>query len=198
MQKFKFSVAMVGLALAGLGCGGGGGEARPGASASSGDEVAADRPVGAVNKSGSGSVDALIGAAGGRLELTEGPRVVIPPGAVQEAAEYVLKTAPLTTAFFNEESERPIGPTFVLSPAVVAPDGDFVEVSMPMASMPDGWGEPAIAYEYGAGNRVGAEDSQHTKWQYENAPVSGGRATARLDALTGMRLQFVLTNLEAQ
>ncbi|MDD9970085.1 MAG: hypothetical protein OXR73_27815 [Myxococcales bacterium] len=196
MEKFIWSVAIMGTVAAGLGCGGG--EARPAASASSGGEVAAPKPVSPVSKSGSGSVDALIGSAGGRLELTEGPRVVIPAGAIEEAAEYVLKTAPITTAFFNEESERPIGPTFVLSPAVVAPDGDHVEVSMPMASLPDGWGEPAIAYEYAVGARVGAEDSVHTKWQYENAPVSNGRATARMDALTGMRLQFVLTNLEAQ
>jgi hypothetical protein len=45
---------------------------------------------------------------------------------------------------------------------------------------------------------VGAEDSQHTRWQYENARLTGGRAVADLPAINGYRLQFVLTNLESQ
>lgn len=153
--------------------------------------------AGRVNRKGSGSVTAEIGSGGGSIELTEGPRVVIPSGALSESAEFVLQTTKATTAFLNEESERPIGETFVLSPGLGSANGP-IEVSMPLPSMPEGFGEPALSYEYGVGNRVGAEDSQHTRWQYENATYVGGRLVAKVSELSGMRLQFVLTNLEAQ
>ena len=71
-------------------------------------------------------------------------------------------------------------------------------VSIPLASYPEGWGDVSLGYEYPEGARVGAEDSEHTKWQYENAKLSGGRAVAELSDVAGYRLQFVLTNLEAQ
>lgn len=165
---------------------------------SSGGERPASRTrVGTVAQRGSKSVAAEMGAAGGRLELTEGPRVVIPAGAVTEATEFVLQTATLTTAFSNEELEKAVGPTFSFAPGVETA-GAPIEVSMPLTSVPEGWGEPALAYEYPVRARVGAEDSVHTKWQYENARLSGGRVTAQVDALPGMRLQFVLSNLAAQ
>lgn len=104
----------------------------------------------------------------------------------------------MTTAFFNEEAERPVGKTFSFAPAVEAPEGRTIKVSIPLASYPEGWGEVAIAYEYPVGDRVGAEDSIHTRWQYETARLSGGRAVAELPALIGFRLQFVLSNLESQ
>ena len=176
----------------------GGGASTGGSEASSGDEeTASSGPSRPVNEKGSGSVAATIGSAGGSLELTEGPRVVIPSGATSSEMEYALQDAPLTTAFGNEEKEKPVGPTFVFSPGV-ASEGDPIEVSIPFGAMPKGWGEPALAYEYGVGNRVGAEDSQHTRWQYEDASYTGGRLVANVSELTGMRLQFVLTNLEVQ
>ena len=110
----------------------------------------------------------------------------------------MLNEAPMTTAFFNEEHERPIGPTFVLSPGVDAPDGNAIRVSIPLASYPKGWGDVAIGVEAPSGAVVGGEDSEHTKWDYENAKLVGGRAVAEMPALNGYRLQFVLTNLEAQ
>jgi hypothetical protein len=91
-----------------------------------------------------------------------------------------------------------VGKTFIVSPFVEAPEGRAIQVSIPLASYPDGWGEVAIAYEYPVSNRVGAEDSEHTRWQYERARLTGGRAVADLPAVNGYRLQFVLTNLEAQ
>ena len=190
------------LACLSLGaCGGASTGGTPAAAATgpaedTGGELAA--PAGAVNRSGSGSVSAVLGPAGGSLSLSEGPKVEVPPGALTEAEEFVLKTAPLTTAFLNEEAERPEGPTFVFSPAVSAPEGRAIKVSIPLASYPEGWGEAALGYEYPEGKRVGAEDSMHTRWQYENATLSGGRAVAEVAELTGMRLQFVLTNLTVQ
>jgi hypothetical protein len=155
-------------------------------------------PRNPVSKRGTGSVAATLGPGGGSLELDEGPRVAIPAGAVTDSKDYVLKLAQKTTAFFNKESERPLGPTFSFAPDVAAPDGSAIEVSFPLASLPEGWGDPAIAYEISEGAVVGAEDSTRTKWQYERARHSGGRVVADLPAVTGLRMQFVLTNLEAQ
>jgi hypothetical protein len=175
------------------------GKPSPAASAeerTSGGEPAA--VTGPVHKTGSGSVSATLGSGGGTLELTGGPRVVIPPGAVQGTQEFQLKEAAKTTAFFNSEHERPVGPTFIFSPEVEAPEGSSITVTYSVANVPEGWGKPSIAYEYAAGEKVGAEDSEHTKWQYEDAELSGGKVEAKLPALNGYRLQFVMTNLEAQ
>lgn len=196
-------VVVLGLSLAGSGwgCGARGGT-ESGASAtddSSGgddDEVAA--PNSAVHKTGSGSVSGVFGSPGGSLELTGGPRVEIPPGAVEGAQEFVLKTAQKTTVFGNRESEKPVGPTFSFSPGIDAPEGRTITVSLPLPSIPDGWGEPSIAYEVDEGAIASGEDSTRTKWQYENASLSGGRAVAQMPGLPGLRLQFVLTNLEVQ
>lgn len=185
-----------------LGCASAGGSSEPGASESeeeeesSGGELVA--PNSAVNKSGSGAVSAVFGAPGGSLALSSGPRVEIPPGAIEGAVEIVLRESQMTTAFYNEESERPIGPVFVVSPGFNAPDGRTVRVSIPLAAYPEGYGDVAIAYEYSEGARVGAEDSEHTRWQYEKARLTGGRAVADLPGLNGYRLQFVISNLEAQ
>lgn len=179
-----------------LGCGGS--QAAAPAASTANEEArghSATGPVGPVSKHGSGSVSAKIGPGGGTLELDEGPRVVIPPGAVEGGQEFVLKVAPKTTAFLNKESERPLGPTFSFSPPIEAE----IEFSFPLASLPSGWGEPSIGYEIEAGGEVSyGEDSTRTKWQYERASLSGGRVVAKLSEATGLRLQFVLTNLEAQ
>jgi hypothetical protein len=151
-----------------------------------------------VNKSGGDSVAARIGSAGGTLTLSSGPKVEIPPGAIDGSEEVVLRESQGTTAFYNQESERPVGPTFVVSPDLQAPEGRTIRVSIPLASYPEGYGDVAIAYEYSVGDRVGAEDSEHTRWQYETARLTGGRAVAELPAVNGYRLQFVLSNLEAQ
>ena len=187
-----FVVAMV------VGCGGasaGAPAANTANEAKPGGAVASTRPV---SKRGSGSVAATLGPSGGSLELDEGPRVEVPPGAVSDGRDYVLKVASKTTAFFNKESERPLGPTFSFSPDLDAPAGNAIKVSFPLASLPEGWGDPAIAYEVSQGEIVGAEDSTRTKWQYERAALSGGRVVASLPNVTGLRMQFVLTNLEAQ
>ena len=162
------------------------------------DDGVVPAPNTKVVRSGTGTVIAILGPPGGTLELVGGARVDIPPGSLQGGMEFVLKGAPKTTAFLNEEGERPVGPTFVFSPEVWAPEGRTVTVSIPLASYPQGWGEVALAYEETIGARVGAEDSQHTRWQYENGRLSGGRAIADVEGLNGNRLQFVLTNLEVQ
>ena len=100
--------------------------------------------------------------------------------------DFVLKEAAKTTAFFNSEHERPVGPTFIFSPGVEAPEGSSIKVSIRVANVPEGWGKPSIAYEYAAGAMVGAEDAEHTKWQYEDAELQGGKVEA--DAAGAQRL----------
>jgi hypothetical protein len=151
-----------------------------------------------VHATGSNSVSAKVGPPGGSLEIASGAKVEIPPGAVEGAQDFVLKEAARTSVFFNEEHERPVGPTFIFSPGVDAPEGRTIRVSIPLAGYPKGWGDVAIGVEMPAGAMVGADEAEHTKWQYENAKLQGGRAVAELPATNGYRMQFVLTNLEAQ
>jgi hypothetical protein len=187
------------LSIVVFGCGGSQAAAP---AASTANEVKERDPAGpqnAVSKQGSGTVTAKLGPGGGTLELSEGPRVIVPAGAVEGGQDFVLKVAPRTTAFKNHESERALGPTFSFSPAVDAPDGSTVEVSFPLDSAPAGWGDPSLAYEVAEGTEISyGEDSTRTKWQYERAKLSGGRVTAKLSETLGLRMQFVLTNLEAQ
>jgi hypothetical protein len=184
------------LSLLALGCGG---TQAPAASAATPTKAASENgPLNVVTKRGSGSIAATVGAAGGTLELEEGPRVVIPAGAVKGGQEFVLKVAAKTTAFSNKESERALGPTFSFSPSVDG-DGTPVEVSVPLDSLPKGWGEPSIAYEVEEGTEISyGEDSTRTKWQYERAVAGAGRIVAKLGTLNGLRMQFVLTNLDSQ
>jgi hypothetical protein len=202
VRRGFFSGAFASCLLVLAGCGGPAttgeepGAAEGDTTASSGDEAPA--PNGVVNKSGSGSVTARIGASGGSLTLSSGPKVEIPAGSIKGSEEIELSETQGTTAFLNQESERPVGPTFVVSPDIQAPEGKTIKVSIPLAAYPEGYGDVAIAYEYSVGDRVGAEDSEHTRWQYESAKLSGGRAVAELPAVNGYRLQFVLSNLEAQ
>src|SRR4051794_10470660 len=95
------------LSIVVLGCGGSQ-AAAPGASTANEAKEKPARsssgPMNAVNKTGSGTVTAMLGPGGGSLELTEGPRVVVPAGIVEGGQEFVLKLAPKTTAFANKES----------------------------------------------------------------------------------------------
>ncbi len=194
-QAVFFGVSAIALCL--LGCGGG--QRSPGASPSQSSSGAEEGvPNTTVRASGQTSASAVLGPPGGTLELASGVRIEIPPGAVEGAQEFVLKEAARTTAFGNSEKERAVGPTFIFAPGVNAPDGRSIRVSIPLASYPEGWGDVSIAFEYPVGEMVGAEDAEHTRWQYEDAKLSGGRAVAELPAVNGYRLQFVLSNLEAQ
>jgi hypothetical protein len=202
VSKHKILIGVAAVLLGLLGCKSSGGS--PGASTtnengeSSGGGDHAAMPTGAVHKSGGNTVSATFGPAGGTLDIASGARVDIPAGTFQEATDVVLSTTQGTTAFLNEEREKPVGPTFQVSPGFNAPDGSKIRVSIPLASYPEGWGDVSLGYEYPEGAVVGGEDSEHTKWQYEDAKLTGGRAVAELDAVAGYRFQFVLSNLEAQ
>ncbi len=194
----KVSVLCLALVTGLCGCGSSTANS-PGASSAHDSNTSGDGvPNSFVHKQGSGSVSALIGPPGGLLELVEGPRVEIPPGAVEGSTEFGLRIAEKTTAFLNKEGEKAVGPVFIFSPEVSAPEGRNITVSIPLAAYPEGWGDVAFAYEISQGAVVGGEDSTRTKWQYDNAKLSGGRAVAQTQALTGLRMQFVLSNLATQ
>lgn len=150
-----------------------------------------------VHARGGDEVIATIGPAGGSLELSSGPRVDIPAGALTTGLELVLKEAPLTTVFANDEAEKAAGPTFLLSPGLGS-EGPAFKVSIPMAKLPDGFGEPTLHYEYEEGARVGAEDAVHTRWDTLPAQLTGGRMVTETDALPGLRLQFTVTDESVQ
>jgi hypothetical protein len=52
-----------------------------------------DVPVARISKSGGASVAAVMGPAGGSLELADGARIEIPAGAIQKGEEIVFKNA---------------------------------------------------------------------------------------------------------
>jgi hypothetical protein len=160
-----------------------------------GEQVAAGPHV---YKRGSGSIAAAIGPGGGTLELASGPRVEIPPGTLESTEDVVLKEAPLTTAFSNQEHERPEGPTFVIGPPLEAPANSKIRISIPLAAYPEGWGEVALGHEYPIEKMVGSDDAEHTRWQYETARLVDGRAQSDVQVVNGYRLQFILSNLDAQ
>ncbi len=196
-QWLSLAVGLVGFTFGG--CAGGAAETHGPATGPTNGETGGDGiPNTVINKTGGDTVSARIGPPGGSLELTAGPRIEIPPGAVSDGEDFVLKLAGKSSAFRNKESEKAVGPIFICAPEVNAPEGRTINVSIPLAAYPQGWGDVAIAYEVSEGEVVGAEDSTRTKWQYERAKLSGGRAVAELSSLTGLRMQFVLTNLEAQ
>lgn len=176
------------------------GSDKPAPTASSAPSEGGERvaPGPRVYKRGSGSVSAAIGPGGGVLELASGPKVEIPPGTLESTEDIVLKEAPLTTAFSNQEHERPEGPTFVIGPPLEAPADSKIRISIPLAAYPEGWGDVALGHEYPIQQMVGADDAEHTRWQYENARLVDGRAVSDVQVINGYRLQFILSNLDAQ
>jgi hypothetical protein len=182
------------LSITLLGCGGA-------ASSSEGVETEAytqevsNRPV---HKTGGSEVTATFGPAGGSLELSNGVRVEVPEGTVQEATDVVLKVAPITTVFKNEEYEKAVGPNFLITPDLTAPEGKSLVISILFSAFPEGFSEENLylaTEEIGTAHeqRAFGENSQATRWEYRKVTFNNGRAVAQLDALSGMRLQFVLS-----
>ena len=185
------------LTAALYGCGGAaaGGDSAEYADTSSN---AMEAPSGPVNKSGGDEVVARMGPAGGRLELANGARVEIPPGCIEGAQDIIFKNAPRTTAFKDADvrGDKAVGPIVLVSPAVYAPEGRNIVVSIPFGGLPEGYSGRGLylATEVeSAEQRQFAEDTTVTTWDYVRAKVVGGRAVAELPALSGMRLQFIVS-----
>ncbi len=199
MREIKIFFIAVTVSIMVFGCGGSTGESSGSDTTSygAGDDV----PSGPVIKSGSGSVAAVMGPAGGRLDLANGARLEVPAGAIEGAQEIVFKDAPKTTAFKDEDVQgnRPVGPIVLATPELYAPEGAFFVISIPFSSMPEGYGPNSLLLAYETPSSIQrnfAEDTTVTIWNYEQASIVSGRATARLDALPGMRFQFILSRDE--
>lgn len=176
-------------------CGGGGSEPSHvyGDSESSGGE---EFPSGPVRKSGGDSVEATIGPDGGQLDLANGARLEIPAGIFEEPTMLVLKIAPRTTAFLNQEDLVAVGPLILVSPEIYGGGGGAIVFSIPLNSLPEGYSDEhlQIANEQPEGDqREFAEDSTSTRWHYDRATHQNGRAVARFTSLPGLRLQFVVS-----
>ncbi|MET0344067.1 MAG: hypothetical protein ABW252_23840 [Polyangiales bacterium] len=146
-----------------------------------------------VHKRGGLKIVAEVGEAGGTLELDNGARLDIPPGALAEPVMLTFAEGARTTAFSNREHERPLGPTLEIAPALVP--GTPLSVSVPLAQIPEGFtaADLALGVEVTASlQRLGGQGTQ-TRWDYMGASSEHGRAAAALSRLSGMRVQFIVS-----
>lgn len=136
-----------------------------------------------------------MGPGGGTLELANGARLEVPEGCFSEPTLLVLRNAPATTAFLNQEDLAAVGPLVLVSPEIYGGSGEIV-FSIPLTALPEGYTDQhlQIANEQPEGDqREYAENSTTTRWHYDRAQHQNGRATARFASLPGMRLQFVVS-----
>lgn len=152
------------------------------------------RSVGEVHKRGTGKLIAEVGPRGGTLELSNGARLSIPPGALSEVVEITLAEGAHTTAFSNHEYERPIGPIVEVSPEVSLNTAALL--SVPLGTLPEGFSASDLSVgveTVASAQRVVQGAATQTRWDYLNATASAGRASAELPALPGYRVQFVVS-----
>jgi len=174
-----------------LACGGGGTSEPPPVY-----PIAPEEPSGPAHARGSESASVNVGSAGGTLELSNGARLEISEGALDQSTSVVFALGARTRAFDQNENQRTIGPMLVVQPSLVAgPDGRFI-VSIPFTSIPDGFTERdlAVAVEVVAEEQRALEmGGVQTRWQNQAASRSGNRLTAELRQLDGLRLQFLVS-----
>lgn len=174
-------------------CACGASQAKPSSSPVTKDEPR-EAPLGPVHEKGKDKLIATVGQDGGTLELGNGGRLEIPPGALAEPIEITLAAGGKTTAFSNREYERTVGPTLEVAPALqlALP----IKVSIPLSRLPDGFEEDdlAMATEVQSDNQRAIEmTGTQTRWDYNPARSSDGRITGELSAIPGMRVQFVVS-----
>ncbi len=157
----------------------------------------APKPAAPVHRRGQDKLIVEIGSAGGTLELDNGARLEIPKNALQETIEVTFANGTRTTAFSNKEFERPLGPILEIAPEL--PLAAPVRVSVPALRMPDGFSEQdlAIGVEVLGDQRAieGGHGTQ-TRWDYQTATASAGRAVAELSQVPGFRVQFLVSKSE--
>lgn len=192
-----FLLCFVTLAIT-AGCGGGGGS-------SSGGGLPDDEPVGGsggaasttpVHQTGDQSVQAEIGSPGGSLALTNGARVEIPAGSLAEPVEVIFGVGSQTQAFNNRDYEKPVGPTLILQPALVAQPGTRFNISIPYTALPSGFTEDQVTIGMEVlddDQRAEQMGSTQTIWVYQPANAQNGRLVAEMTETSGMRLQFLVS-----
>jgi hypothetical protein len=146
-----------------------------------------------VHKRGDKKLIAQVGPKGGTLELANGARLTIPLGALAETVEITFSEGARTTAFANHEYERAIGPTLEIGPeaTLTAP----VQVSVPLSSIPEGFGEKdlTLGMEVPSDTQRLEMQGVQTRWDYLPAQSEHGRAVAEISAVPGYRVQFLVS-----
>ena len=184
--------------LVGLGCGGDN-EPEPlfTPENTGGGEAPVGRAGSPVHERGDTSVSATVGPAGAVLELSNGAKLEIPAGALGDEVDVIFGIGSQTQAFANRDFERPMGPTLLIQPALVAQPGARIKVSAPMGSIPQPFTEEDITLATEAVDEMDpmsdVRTNVQTVWQYANAEVVGGRFVAEVQELPGMRVQFLLS-----
>ena len=155
-------------------------------------------PSTAAHEHGDHQASARMGRAGGDLTLGNGARLEIPPGALEQETEVVFSLGEEVNAFRNREDERTVGPALVVAPEVASANGAKFIVTLPYTSLPEGFTEEhvAIAFERHAEGATGFRGgATRTTWEHAAARVTPDhKLRAELDALPGMRVQFVVSN----
>jgi len=146
-----------------------------------------------VHKRGSKKLIAEIGPPGGTLELDNGARLTIPSGALNETVEFTFSEGAYTTAFSNHEYERAIGPTLEIAPGATL--ATPLQVSVPITTLPEGFGEQHLTLGLEVPRQAQRLESQNvqTRWDYMPAESKGGRAVASLSEIPGFRVQFLVS-----
>jgi hypothetical protein len=146
-----------------------------------------------VHKRGSKKLIAEIGPPGGTLELDNGARLTIPSGALSETVEFTFSEGSRTTAFSNHEYERAIGPTLEIAPGAAL--SSPVQVSVPIAALPEGFREEHLTLGLEVPSQSQRLESQNvqTRWDYLPAESKSGRAVATLTEVPGFRVQFLVS-----
>lgn len=162
---------------------------------SSGSSFSRKAPV---RERGGKQLTVEVGPSGGTLELGNGARLEIPQGALSDTVEITFGEGRTTSSFNNKEYEKAIGPIVQVSPAV--PLAAPLMFSVPVSSIPKGFApsDIALAAEVMASQQRGymTDNAIATRWDYWPAAGNDGRASASLDELPGMRLQFVVSRDE--
>ncbi|HJL16030.1 MAG TPA: hypothetical protein RMH99_10250 [Sandaracinaceae bacterium LLY-WYZ-13_1] len=188
MRRLAIANLVGSLALA-LGACGGSQPAEPVEPAEDPEPV----PAGPVSASGSDEARAEVRSAGGTLSLTNGARLEIPGGALEEPTEVVLAHGAEGQAFGDAETQRPLGPMLNVQPTLVAADGQAFEVSIPAQPVPAGFEESDLAFameEVHDQQRAIDTLGTRTRWQFYPVRVEDGRFVARITGLAGHRVQF--------
>ena len=160
------------------------------------EEAPRHAPVGRVHREGQGHVTALVGPAGGVLEISGGAKLEIPEGALTEPTEVTISISAETGAFANREDEQKVGPSLSVTPALASASSRSFVLTMPYVELPDGFhaADAAIAIE----SEMSEQRSQpgaatRTRWDHANARAHDHLFTAELRELPGYRFQFVVS-----
>jgi hypothetical protein len=191
MRTSRWVVGLAFVTTAGItGCGG---ASQPAPQSAANYEPVTGESTSEVHKRGDKKLIAEIGPKGGTLELANGARLTIPLGALSETVEITFSEGARTTAFANHEYERAIGPTLEIGPeaSLTGP----VQVSVPLAAFPEGFGEKdlTLGMEVPSDTQRLEMQGVQTHWDYLPAQSQSGRAVAEISTVPGYRVQFLVS-----